>query len=96
VPGPAREIHQARQWAVDAWRRHLQRIFAFDRVLALQHVRQRARKARTILDVHLSIGALGHHLQRVALARQKSEPHEPVTGRFHGRGDDGFKLRHCA
>src|SRR5262249_5771420 len=66
----------------------VQRIFLFD------EVEQSAAEHRTILDVHCAVRALRHDLERLHMATQQAQAHEPEPGRFHGRLDDRLQMGH--
>src|SRR6185312_1514521 len=83
------EVLDAGQRPVDAGARHLQRIVAADRVGALQHVEDRARQLRAVLDPHLAGRVLGHHLQRAPLAAaDQAQAHHRITHRLGERVDE--------
>ena len=58
------EIGAAHQRPVDAGRGHFEPVFARDRVLEVEHRRQRPAGRLAILDRHRAVGPLGHDLQR--------------------------------
>ena len=86
---PADVILGPRQRPVDAGRAHFEGVGARDRILDIEHRRERARKHGAGLDIHRpAVGRLDHDLQRAALAH--GDAHQLVAHADDGRGDDVF------
>ncbi len=70
------EIRAAHQRAVDAGRGNFQPVGLLDRIVDVEHRRQRPRDILAILDAHRAVGALGHDLHRAAGLRGDAHAHQ--------------------
>ena len=88
VAGPGIEILEPRQRTVDAGARHFQRIGIVQRILDIEHRRDRSRDLRAIIDLDPAFGPVRHDLQGLGVAAHQPDPHKLEPQTFDGRGHD--------
>ena len=83
VIGPDIEILQPRQRAVNAGRRHFQRIIVFNGVFHIQHCRNGGRDARAFVHDDAALGPVGHDLQG-----RRAPAHQTDADQFESQAFD--------
>jgi hypothetical protein len=92
----ALEIRAAHQRPVDPGRGDLQPVLAIDRILDVEHRRERARGGLAILDQHRAVRPLRHDLHGAAGRRGDPHAHQPIAeAGQHRRCERGDARRHA-